>query len=187
MTDGLLLLNAILQNPDEDTPRLVYADWLQENYNEPLANWIRSRIASPTITTQLGPHDSVSAFGSTIAYGYRPLDGKGVYPNGQLTYRRGFAEQLDCTAEMCAKHLDTIRQTQPITLVHLTTTPDRNEIEQDFRNGQYTYRIRGQQKWFDEPLCETAGNGSIIQGLLGLTWPGITFQCPHYVGTVTAI
>ena len=31
MTDGEALLRAVLAAPDEDTPRLIYADWLQEN------------------------------------------------------------------------------------------------------------------------------------------------------------
>src|SRR6266545_1555955 len=31
MTDGYALLRAIEANPEEDTPRLAYADWLDEN------------------------------------------------------------------------------------------------------------------------------------------------------------
>lgn len=31
MDDGAALLTAILQQPDEDTPRLIYADWLDEH------------------------------------------------------------------------------------------------------------------------------------------------------------
>jgi uncharacterized protein (TIGR02996 family) len=31
-TDRELLLRAILDNPDEDTPRLMYADWLEEQH-----------------------------------------------------------------------------------------------------------------------------------------------------------
>lgn len=31
MTDGDALLAEIIAQPDEDTPRLVYADWLQDN------------------------------------------------------------------------------------------------------------------------------------------------------------
>lgn len=30
MNDGAALLRAIIENPDEDTPRLMYADWLEE-------------------------------------------------------------------------------------------------------------------------------------------------------------
>jgi uncharacterized protein (TIGR02996 family) len=36
---------AIRANPDDDTPRLVYADWLQENGDEPRAEFIRVQCA----------------------------------------------------------------------------------------------------------------------------------------------
>lgn len=41
MTDGEALLAAILAQPAEDTPRLVYADWLQENGQPERAEFIR--------------------------------------------------------------------------------------------------------------------------------------------------
>ena len=31
MSDESALLTAIIEHPDEDTPRLVYADWLDEH------------------------------------------------------------------------------------------------------------------------------------------------------------
>jgi uncharacterized protein (TIGR02996 family) len=50
MNDGDALLAAILANPDDDTPRLVYADWLQENGQPERAEFIRigvRRVATP--------------------------------------------------------------------------------------------------------------------------------------------
>jgi uncharacterized protein (TIGR02996 family) len=41
------LLTAIVAEPDEDTPRLVYADWLQEHGDEEQAQFIRESIAQP--------------------------------------------------------------------------------------------------------------------------------------------
>lgn len=41
MTDGEALLAAILANPADDTARLVYADWLQEQGEEERAKFIR--------------------------------------------------------------------------------------------------------------------------------------------------
>lgn len=46
-TTGDALLATILANPEEDTPRLVYADWLQENGEEERAEFIRKAIAYP--------------------------------------------------------------------------------------------------------------------------------------------
>src|SRR5262245_37192027 len=47
-SDGAALLRAIIDNPDEDTPRLVYADWLDEQggeSNAARAEFIRIQIA----------------------------------------------------------------------------------------------------------------------------------------------
>jgi uncharacterized protein (TIGR02996 family) len=44
MSDGEGLLAAILANPDEDVPRLVYADWLQENGRPERAEFIRVQV-----------------------------------------------------------------------------------------------------------------------------------------------
>jgi uncharacterized protein (TIGR02996 family) len=41
MSDADLLLDAIFDAPDDDTPRLVYADWLQEHGQENYAQFIR--------------------------------------------------------------------------------------------------------------------------------------------------
>jgi uncharacterized protein (TIGR02996 family) len=44
-TEQLGLWAAIRANPDDDTPRLVYADWLQENGDEARAEFIRLQCA----------------------------------------------------------------------------------------------------------------------------------------------
>jgi uncharacterized protein (TIGR02996 family) len=41
MTDREALLQAILENPDDDAPRLVYADWLDEHGDADRAEFIR--------------------------------------------------------------------------------------------------------------------------------------------------
>jgi uncharacterized protein (TIGR02996 family) len=44
MSDEAALLAAIMSHPDEDTPRLVYADWLDENGASERAEFIRLQI-----------------------------------------------------------------------------------------------------------------------------------------------
>jgi uncharacterized protein (TIGR02996 family) len=46
MSDETALLAAIRANPDEDTPRLVYADWLQEHSQPERAEFIRLQCAA---------------------------------------------------------------------------------------------------------------------------------------------
>lgn len=47
MNDSEALLRAICRHPDEDAPRLIYADWLQEHGNEARAELIRVECALP--------------------------------------------------------------------------------------------------------------------------------------------
>jgi uncharacterized protein (TIGR02996 family) len=49
MSDREALYAAILAHPDDDTPRLVFADWLQEHGNETRA----------ALTTKFGPAVSI--------------------------------------------------------------------------------------------------------------------------------
>lgn len=44
MSDADHLLDAIWANPDDDTPRLVYADWLEEHDFADYARYIRLSI-----------------------------------------------------------------------------------------------------------------------------------------------
>ena len=44
MTEREARLRAVCENPDDDTPRLVLADWLQENGDEPRAEFIRVQV-----------------------------------------------------------------------------------------------------------------------------------------------
>lgn len=44
MSEREALLRAVCENPDEDTPRLVFADWLQENGEEARAEFICAQV-----------------------------------------------------------------------------------------------------------------------------------------------
>ncbi|MBN9521309.1 TIGR02996 domain-containing protein [bacterium] len=48
--DEAALLNAIVANPDDDTPRLVYADWLDDHGQSPRAEFIRTQIELARLT-----------------------------------------------------------------------------------------------------------------------------------------
>jgi len=45
MTEREALLRAVCENPDDDTPRLVFADWLEEHGEEARAEFIRVQIS----------------------------------------------------------------------------------------------------------------------------------------------
>lgn len=49
MTEREMLLRAVCENPDDDTPRLVFADWLDENGEPERAEFIRTQVSSERI------------------------------------------------------------------------------------------------------------------------------------------
>jgi uncharacterized protein (TIGR02996 family) len=71
--DGAALLAAIIAHPDEDTPRLVYADWLDEQggeSNAARAELIRLQIA----VASKGPPNTFSAVGLRGIEGLTPAE-----------------------------------------------------------------------------------------------------------------
>ena len=50
MTDGEAILRSVLLAPDDDAPRLIYADWLEEHGEQDRAYLIRRMVAAPTYT-----------------------------------------------------------------------------------------------------------------------------------------
>lgn len=56
-TDGLGLLDAIKAAPGDDAPRLIYADWLEENGQEARAEFIRVQVALAKLETDSRQHE----------------------------------------------------------------------------------------------------------------------------------
>lgn len=79
--DEAALLRMIRDNPDDDMPRLVYADWLEEHDQEERAWFIRS---------QCGNH------------GYRKNE---FYKDEMIVgWHRGFIDEVGCTMAEWLKH-----------------------------------------------------------------------------------
>src|SRR5262249_10801808 len=57
MTQGEAILQGVLDNPDDDTPRLVYADWLDDHGDPDRAEFIRVQIE----LARLAPGQDVDA------------------------------------------------------------------------------------------------------------------------------
>lgn len=192
--DELAFLTAICANPADDTARLVYADWLQENGREPLARWVRARVATPDVVTTLGPSDSVSAFGGFVARGLRDLAGKGVYPDGKLHFRRGFVEAVTCTVESWLSHADALAwhpsrtvpcppTAQPITRVTLTGRAtvsltgfhrNRPTVWECELAGETVRLTETDVVELRDPDPETE-NRNVVRRVYERRWPGITF------------
>ena len=146
MTDGDAILAAILANPDDDTPRLVYADWLDDQGDAGLsmrADFIRASIGvarvPPCTQRQCSGAvpcgdcsdrqrlDSRAAALWTGSLREPTLTAVGLDPNGSayVTMTRGFIDQLGgVSAADWLANGDAIVKAHPVRRVTLTTMPD---------------------------------------------------------------
>jgi uncharacterized protein (TIGR02996 family) len=102
MTDHDALLAAVLADPDNDLPRLVFADWLEESGHP--ANAARAKFIRLQIEAERNPEKSAKRFECTRqAEELRPTfrdEWDRVFPPGELSHttvgrRRGFVEEVE--------------------------------------------------------------------------------------------
>lgn len=140
---------AIVANPDDDTARLVAADFLEENGDPDRAAFIRVQVqlARLEATGQgksleadelrkkerafLGPLSTDPFFWgaqdcpelvrvTSRGRGREPLGAMTIAGVERLIWRRGFVDQVTCPAEEWLHHAATVRKRNPIRAVILT-------------------------------------------------------------------
>jgi len=138
-----LLLRAVLAAPDDDAPRLVFADWLDEVGETERAEFIRIQVEMegrprPAFGRNRKLYDALRRREREL-YGEpggvcRRCAWHAPIPHGGWAWRlrRGFVEVLTCTAADWLSHADAILVQQPIREVRLTTWPhglNEDELE----------------------------------------------------------
>ena len=149
--DWPAFLAAIVVASDDDTARLVAADFLEENGDADRAAFIRIQVELARLEATgegksleadrlrtkerefLGPLSMHRQFWAAEACpelvrvasrgaGRDPLEAMTVEGADCLVWRRGFAESVRCSAADWERHGSAIRQRNPIRFVHLTQT-----------------------------------------------------------------
>lgn len=195
------LLAAVLADPDDDLPRLAYADWLEEHDQPERAEFIRVQmeLASPRPWTQghtLCHHeppckrccrcpacllrDREQAL-SWITNHSDYVFGADVVVN-DWTFRRGWIESVTCAATDWLAHADVITARHPVQEVVLTTMPEVHS-QVRYKDGKCNWVT-----WIGDrgPIEEGADFGSPIgmlssewvKQVLAAYWPRITFALP---------
>ncbi len=118
MTDAERFLAAIVANPDDDTLRLVYADWLEENGDAERAEFIRLQIAEAQ-TRAPGSRRSMELLERNRKRWLIP----GI-PGSQV-FRRGFVEYLHISADDFLKHEAMIETAAPVVGLRLSVAAGR--------------------------------------------------------------
>lgn len=91
MTDGDALRRAIVADPDDDTPRLIYADWLDENAQPDRAALIRDQIEAVRAEPYSARARAAASRAEKLVAAHRPEWSKHVRPKVvREEYVRGF-------------------------------------------------------------------------------------------------
>ncbi len=136
MTLEEILLQEICSNPSDDTPRLVYADWLDENGHEDRANYIRNECG---LLANKHYHKKQPAWALAVAkaFGFSTAPsvggkhfkhfgyGSGYEADGDRQpvmweWSRGFISGIECHCEDWLKYGREVVKVAPIERVILT-------------------------------------------------------------------
>jgi uncharacterized protein (TIGR02996 family) len=167
-TEGDLLLAGVLEEPGEDAPRLVYADWLEENGEPYRAMFIRAQIEwagvadFPGVTREQRDSEHARelkrrAFDLWLHHAERSWYGSAYllgYWNGSEAYdwfHRGFIDQPVCPLRLWKEYGPTIVRESPVARVVLT---DRRPASTPL---EYTVTDLRQYLpfWYEEDVSES--------------------------------
>ena len=126
LADNKALLRAIAADPDEDTPRLAYADWLDENNEPKYAAFIRAQIALAGVP-EYDPRGVRAWFGDPDAITGRGFDAfLPDLPDGvvwdQRSFRRGFPWAIEVkTPAAFAAHAAAVFALAPVQALQVSS------------------------------------------------------------------
>jgi uncharacterized protein (TIGR02996 family) len=173
VSDADALRAAVEDNPHDDTPRLMLADYLDDHGDQEIAALIRYQCGNSDIRPRkyrVSHQIAVQTLGeaavwvngfdrpTTSARGYFRADRSLVvfpshtqtYEHGRFGYqyrlvvRRGFVDHVECSWEIFARHADAILAAAPVREVTLTTVP-----AVDSQHGQQQLRLVGEDVWHE--------------------------------------
>jgi uncharacterized protein (TIGR02996 family) len=94
MNEREALLRAVCENPDDDTPRLVFADWLQEYGDEARAEFIRLQIQLARGTFRWSEKVRLDRRERELIRLHRPRWARDIPGAEHVQFIRGFAEYV---------------------------------------------------------------------------------------------
>ncbi|HEY1065457.1 MAG TPA: TIGR02996 domain-containing protein [Pirellulales bacterium] len=108
-------LQAVVESPDDDAPRLIYADWLDEHGDESRAEFIRLQCALETLPPdaperpdyEQREQELLNRFAWTWAESLQPQDNEWVY-------RRGFVERVEMNLQTSRDSILSVLEKAPI-------------------------------------------------------------------------
>jgi uncharacterized protein (TIGR02996 family) len=136
MSDNAAFLKAILDNPDDDQLRLIYADWLEER-GDPRGEFIRVQYARPEADPNTREYlDLVLRERQLLALHEAEWLGQLSELGTRWEFRHGFAEKGEMTARQFLERAERLFQLAPVRAMRFTDVIEltTNEV------GQRVYR-----------------------------------------------
>lgn len=127
MSDEIALLDAIAAHPEEDTPRLIYADWLDEHGQYIRAEFIRVQIA---IAQKEGlPRAELNQYVDLYKRNQELIDNHraellgplAVLPREGVEFHRGFASELSMPVDTFLAHAALFPTLRPLPNVRVNS------------------------------------------------------------------
>lgn len=121
-------LNAICASPEDDTVRLVYADWLDENGDPDRAEFVRLQIQRAQL--KAGGENPKELKDRDIKLRqvheerWRRELPPAIHPDVWQRFWRGFVSGATVSARLFLQHADTIFTAAPVQFVHLRRLDD---------------------------------------------------------------
>src|SRR5436305_326439 len=121
-SDGAALLAAVCAHPDDDTPRLVYADWLEEQGKPERAELIRVQCELAQIEGDdpRRPDLEMRAGSLLLAHGLAWVKEVPAWARKHVDFRRGFEDGVRVGLRTFLKNGAGLVRQSPITTLHVT-------------------------------------------------------------------
>jgi uncharacterized protein (TIGR02996 family) len=170
MGDGEALLRAILDQPKEDTPRLAYADWCDENGQPERAEFIRVQVTiarwgttPPADAEEWVRRERELIYGKVDSYRYNwnvwislrtfslNYPSQETIGSPSVAFSRGFVSHVSCSWPDWRAHADAILAAHPVERVRLTTWPPALRHPDDVANFRGACKFRWPRIEFELP------------------------------------
>ena len=190
MTDEAAFLAAVRAAPDDDLPRLVYADWLDEHGEADRAEFIRVQCELAGLACEVPGYcsDGFGKCGSCyrlddlrrhagVLYGehgdaWHPADGM------EWTWRRGFVEVVRCTADRWVRHADAVLARHPVRRVMFSEWPDEDSFGFNHEGVWLGEEDHGRIYPWADGEYPVRDRRVPIRRAFSSRWPGVGFEWP---------
>ena len=114
MTDDEALVRAVVAHPDDDTPRLVYADWLEETGRPDRAAFVRAQVDAARAEPWTPARRRATAAAARLLDRHRD-DWHPAWAGGmRVEYARGFVERVVVDPDVFPVVADTVFANAPV-------------------------------------------------------------------------